>query len=150
MFRNFSLHPLSLRVEGRLFALCLWCDPPGHVAPTTQGICCCFIAVSHQWIFCFTWKSMEPRPQTWLWFTRGLVFNHLRASQCGLIGEKRNTGALRSPVLRIREMWQASWSKVQKLLWRDKNLWCVQSLSKIFAHAQIFTVNKVFESTWTT
>lgn len=69
------------------------------------------IAVSHQWIFVVHENPWNLGPKPGYGSPRGLVFNHLHASQCGLVGEKRNTGVLWRCVLRIREMWQASWSK---------------------------------------
>ncbi len=50
---DFSLRPLQIPkplqckgFEGRLFALCLWCDAPGHVAYNTRDLFCLTIAAS--------------------------------------------------------------------------------------------------------
>lgn len=96
--------------------------------------------------FCCTWKSLEPRPQTWLWFTPRSGFQSSPRFAVWTSWRKKKHRCV--VALCAEDPWNVASIVEQKLLWRDKNLWCVQSLPKTLAHTQIFT--KVFESTWTT
>ena len=87
--------------------------------------------------FCFK-KSLEPRPQTWLWFTPRSGFQSSPRFAVRTSWRKKKHRCV--VALCAEDPWNVASIVEQKLLWRDKNIWCVQSLSKTLAHAQIFTV----------